>query len=72
METITMCHGAASGAAPMIFFRLEDGEQTFYHATGIKAKPEEAEQNQNYEANWNCTSWLCARRTPLCRSSGWT
>ena len=46
METITMCHGAASGAAPMIFFRLEDGEQTFYHATGIKAKPEEAEQNQ--------------------------
>lgn len=46
METITMCHGAASGAAPIIFFRLEDGQQTFYHSTGIKAWPEDAERNQ--------------------------
>ena len=45
METITMCNGAASGVAPIIFFRLEDGEQTFYHSTGIAARPEEAEQN---------------------------
>lgn len=46
METITMCHGAASGAAPIIFFRLEDGGQTFYHSTGIKAWPEDAERNK--------------------------
>ena len=46
METITMCHGAASGAAPIIFFRLEDGGQTFYHSTGIKAWPKDAEHNQ--------------------------
>lgn len=47
METITMCHGAApTGAASIIFFRLEDGLQTFYHSTGIAAKPEEAERNQ--------------------------
>ena len=46
METITMCHGAASGAAPIIFFRLEDGQQTFFHSTGIKAWPEDAERNQ--------------------------
>jgi integrase len=45
METITMCNGAASGVAPIIFFRLEDGEQTFYHSTGIAARPEEAERN---------------------------
>ena len=43
METITMCHGAApTGAASIIFFRLEDGQQTFYHSTGIKARPEDA------------------------------
>ena len=41
-----MCHGAASGAAPIIFFRLEDGQQTFYHSTGIMAWPEDAERNQ--------------------------
>ena len=42
-----MYHGAASmGAAPMIFFRLEDGQQTFCHATGIKAWPEDAKSNQ--------------------------
>ena len=46
METITMCNGAASGVAPIIFFRLEDGEQTFYHSTGIAARPEDAEKNQ--------------------------
>ena len=40
-----MCNGAASGVAPIIFFRLEDGEQTFYHSTGIAARPEEAERN---------------------------
>lgn len=46
METITMCHGAASGVAPLILFRLEDGQQTFYHSTGIKAWPEDAERDQ--------------------------
>lgn len=47
METITMYHEAApTGAASIIFFRLEDGLQTFYHSTGIAAKPEEAERNQ--------------------------
>ena len=50
METITMFHGAASmGAAPMIFFRLEDGQQTFCHATGIKAWPEDAKSNQQLQ-----------------------
>ena len=37
-----MCQGAAAGLAPIIFFRLEDGQQTFYHSTGIKARPEDA------------------------------
>ena len=46
MERITMCQGAASGLAPIIFFRLEDGDQTFYHSTGIQALPEDAERNQ--------------------------
>ena len=42
-----MCHGAASsGAAPIIFFRLEDSGQTFYHSTGIKARPEDAFSNR--------------------------
>ena len=46
METITMCQGAASsGAASTIFFRLEDSGQTFYHSTGIKARPEDAVRN---------------------------
>ena len=45
METITMCHGAASKVAP-IFFRLKDGKQTFYHSTGIKARPKDAEHDQ--------------------------
>ena len=42
METITMCNGAAPGAAPIIFFCLRDGGQTFYHSTGIKARPRDA------------------------------
>ena len=37
-----MCNGAAPGAAPIIFFCLRDGRQTFYHSTGIKARPEDA------------------------------
>ncbi len=41
-----MCHGAAQGVAPIIFFRLEDGQQTFYHSTGIMARPEDAERDQ--------------------------
>jgi len=31
--------------APVIVFRLEDGEQTFYHSTGIEALPHEAERD---------------------------
>lgn len=47
METITMCHGATSkGTAPIIFFRLNDGQQTFYHSTGIMAWPEDASSDQ--------------------------
>ena len=47
METITMYHGAASsGAAPIIYFKLEDGGQTLYHSTGIQARPEDAERDQ--------------------------
>ena len=47
METITMCQGAApTGAASVIFFRLEDSGQTFYHSTGIAANPEDAVQDQ--------------------------
>jgi len=42
METITMCNGAAPGAAPIIFFCLRDGGQTFYHSTGIKARLRDA------------------------------
>ena len=42
METITMCNGAAPGAVPIIFFCLKDGGQTFYHSTGIQARPMDA------------------------------
>ena len=45
METITICSGTAQGVAPVIVFRLEDGEQTFYHSTGIEALPHEAERD---------------------------
>lgn len=45
METISICSGAAQGVAPVIVFRLEDGEQTFYHSTGIEALPHEAERD---------------------------
>lgn len=46
METITMCNGAASEAASIIIFRLEDGQHAFYHSTGILAWPKDAEQDQ--------------------------
>lgn len=49
-----MCQGAAAGLAPIIFFRLEDGQQTFYHSTGIKARPEEAERNQQLRSELEC------------------
>ena len=45
METISICSGTAQGVAPVIVFRLEDGEQTFYHSTGIEALPHEAERD---------------------------
>ena len=55
METITMCHGAASnGAAPIIFFRLEDSGQTFYHSTGIKARPEDAVRDLKLRNELEC------------------
>lgn len=55
METITMCHGAAShGAAPIIFFRLEDGGQTLYHSTGIMARPGDAKHNQVLRSELEC------------------
>lgn len=41
-----MCYGAALGAVPSIAFRLQDGRQTFYHATGINATPEDIERDQ--------------------------
>ena len=44
METISICAGTVQGVAPVIVFRLEDGEQTFYHSTGIEALPHEAER----------------------------
>ena len=37
-----MCNGAAPGAVPIIFFCLKDGGQTFYHSTGIQARPMDA------------------------------
>ena len=46
METITICHGAAQGVAPVIVFRLEDGPNAFYHSTGISARPEDAVKDQ--------------------------
>ena len=45
METISICAGTVQGVAPVIVFRLEDGEQTFYHSTGIEALPHEAERD---------------------------
>ena len=45
METISICSGTAQGVAPVIVFRLENGEQTFYHSTGIEALPHEAERD---------------------------
>ena len=55
MEKITMYHGAVSkGTAPMIFFRLEDGQQTFDHSTGIKAWPEETFSDQKLRQELEC------------------
>ena len=55
METITMYQGAApSGAAPIIFFRLEDSGQTFYHSTGIKARPEDVVRNLKLRNELEC------------------
>ena len=47
METITMCHGGVpTGQVPTICFRLSDGVQTFFHSTGIEARPEDVERDQ--------------------------
>ena len=47
METITMCNGGVStGQVPTICFRLSDGGQTFLHSTGIEARPEDVERDQ--------------------------
>ena len=47
METITMCHrGVSTGQVPTICFRLSDGRQTFLHSTGIEARPEDVERDQ--------------------------
>ena len=55
METITMCHGAAPlGVAPTIFFRLEDCGQTFYHSTGIKARPEDVVRDVELRDELEC------------------
>ena len=55
METITMYQGAApSGAAPTIFFRLEDGGQTFCHSTGIKARPEDVDRDMRLRNELEC------------------
>ena len=55
METITMYQGAApSGAAPTIFFRLEDGGQTFCHSTGIKARPEDVVRDMKLRNELEC------------------
>lgn len=54
METITMYHGAAQGAAPVIFFRLEDGPQIFYHSTGIQARPEDVAADQHLRNELEC------------------
>ena len=55
METITMYQGAVpSGAAPIIFFRLEDSGQTFYHSTGIMARPEDAVRDLRLRNELEC------------------
>ena len=54
METITMCHGAAQGAAPVILFRLEDGPPTFSHSTGIQARPEDLASDERLQSELEC------------------
>lgn len=50
-----MYQGAApSGAAPTIFFRLEDGGQTFCHSTGIKARPEDVVRDMKLRNELEC------------------
>ena len=50
-----MYQGAApSGAAPIIFFRLEDSGQTFCHSTGIKARPEDVVRNLKLRNELEC------------------
>ena len=50
-----MHQGAApSGAAPTIFFRLEDGGQTFCHSTGIKARPEDVVRDMKLRNELEC------------------
>ena len=49
-----MCHGAAQGAAPVILFRLEDGPQTFYHSTGIQARPEDLASDERLQSELEC------------------
>lgn len=59
-----MCNGTVPGAVPGILFRLEDGGQTFYHATGIVAQPGEASRNQalRSELNRHCLA-MCKAYT---------
>ena len=64
METITMCDGAAPTGAASICFRLKDGGQTFYHSTGINARPEDAARNPALlcELNRHCLA-MCKAYT---------
>lgn len=46
--------GTSTGQAPTICFRLNDGQQTFLHSTGIKARPEDAERNKQLRNELEC------------------
>lgn len=54
METITMCNGVPTGQVPTICFRLSDGGQTFLHSTGIVARPEDVERDQQLRNQLEC------------------
>ena len=54
METITMCHEAANGAASVVLFRLDDGQRTLYHSTGISARPDEAREDHTLSSQLEC------------------
>ena len=55
METITMCYGGVpTGQVPTICFRLSDGGQTFLHSTGIEARPEDVERDQQLRNQLEC------------------